>query len=183
VEELVEIMDREIKCLKQSRILIIKVRWNFRRDLEFTRECEDHFRKKYSHLFTKTAPSTGEILSSQGNVKIISGRSIRTSSQKPHPRQVPHLEPYRQGSFNGGRLNFNNDQESGIARRKFKNIQSDLICGFSLWHAKLNSCICLKLPDQDFVEPSSDEEMVPFIKELGYTSKCDTLSDVSSCGL
>nr|GEX08417.1 putative reverse transcriptase domain-containing protein [Tanacetum cinerariifolium] len=46
----------------------------------------------------------GEVLRSHGNVKINSGRSIRISSQKPHPRQVPHLKPYEQGSFNGGRL-------------------------------------------------------------------------------
>ncbi|GKC01214.1 putative reverse transcriptase domain-containing protein [Tanacetum coccineum] len=58
VEEPVEIMDREVKLLKQSRIPIIKVRWNSRRGLEFTWEREDQFRKKYSHLFTKTAPST-----------------------------------------------------------------------------------------------------------------------------
>ncbi|GKG14831.1 hypothetical protein Tco_0354431, partial [Tanacetum coccineum] len=57
VEEPVEIMDHEVKRLKQSRIPIIKVRWNSRRGLEFTRECEDQFRKKYPHLFTKTAPS------------------------------------------------------------------------------------------------------------------------------
>ncbi|GJT65444.1 hypothetical protein Tco_1016924 [Tanacetum coccineum] len=57
VEEPVEIMDREVKRLKQSRIPIIKVRWNSRRGLEFTWEREDQFRKKYSHLFTKTAPS------------------------------------------------------------------------------------------------------------------------------
>ncbi|GJX23795.1 putative reverse transcriptase domain-containing protein [Tanacetum coccineum] len=36
VEELVEIMDREVKWLKQSRIPIIKVRWNSRRGPEFT---------------------------------------------------------------------------------------------------------------------------------------------------
>ncbi|GJS08767.1 retrovirus-related pol polyprotein from transposon TNT 1-94 [Tanacetum coccineum] len=36
VEEPVEIMDREVKRLKQSRILIIKVRWNSRRGPEFT---------------------------------------------------------------------------------------------------------------------------------------------------
>ncbi|GKB39902.1 hypothetical protein Tco_0884844 [Tanacetum coccineum] len=58
VEELVEIMDREVKRLKQSRIPIIKVRWNSRRDPEFTRKHEDQFRKKYPHLFTKTAPSS-----------------------------------------------------------------------------------------------------------------------------
>ncbi|GJW78834.1 hypothetical protein Tco_0140516 [Tanacetum coccineum] len=36
IEEPVEIMDREVKCLKQSRIPIFKVRWNSRRGPEFT---------------------------------------------------------------------------------------------------------------------------------------------------
>ncbi|GJZ57204.1 putative reverse transcriptase domain-containing protein [Tanacetum coccineum] len=58
VEEPVEIMDHEIKQLKQSRIPVIKVRWNSRRGPEFTWEREDQFRKKYPHLFTKTAPSS-----------------------------------------------------------------------------------------------------------------------------
>ncbi|GKA16258.1 putative reverse transcriptase domain-containing protein [Tanacetum coccineum] len=60
VEEPVEIMDHEVKRLKQSRILIIKVRWNSRRGPEFTWEREDQFRKKYPHLFTKTAPSSSD---------------------------------------------------------------------------------------------------------------------------
>ncbi|GKE22893.1 putative reverse transcriptase domain-containing protein [Tanacetum coccineum] len=58
VEEPVEIMDREVKRLKRSRIPIIKVRWNSRRGPEFTWEREDQFRKKYPHLFTTTAPSS-----------------------------------------------------------------------------------------------------------------------------
>ncbi|GKA57923.1 hypothetical protein Tco_0757111 [Tanacetum coccineum] len=58
VEELVEIMDREVKRLKGSRIPIIKVRWNSRRGPEFTWEREDQFQKKYPHLFTKTTPSS-----------------------------------------------------------------------------------------------------------------------------
>ncbi|GKD72815.1 putative reverse transcriptase domain-containing protein, partial [Tanacetum coccineum] len=58
VEKPVEIMDREVKRLKQSHILIIKVRWNSMRGPEFTWEREDQFWKKYPHLFTKTAPST-----------------------------------------------------------------------------------------------------------------------------
>ncbi|GJT78604.1 putative reverse transcriptase domain-containing protein [Tanacetum coccineum] len=58
VEEPVEIMDPEVKRLKQSRIQIIKVCWNSRRGPEFTWEHEDQFRKKYPHLFTKTAPSS-----------------------------------------------------------------------------------------------------------------------------
>ncbi|GJS23488.1 putative reverse transcriptase domain-containing protein [Tanacetum coccineum] len=56
VKEPVVIMDRDIKRLKQSRIPIVKVRWNSRRGPEFTWEREDQFRKKYPHLFTKTAP-------------------------------------------------------------------------------------------------------------------------------
>ncbi|GKD78894.1 putative reverse transcriptase domain-containing protein [Tanacetum coccineum] len=43
VEEPVEIMDREVKLLKQSRILLVKVRWNSRRGPEFTWEHEDQF--------------------------------------------------------------------------------------------------------------------------------------------
>ncbi|GKC39541.1 hypothetical protein Tco_1051925, partial [Tanacetum coccineum] len=54
VEEPVEIMDRDVKRLKRSRILIFKVRWNSKRGPEFTWEREDQFRKKYPHLFTKT---------------------------------------------------------------------------------------------------------------------------------
>ncbi|GJZ32590.1 putative reverse transcriptase domain-containing protein [Tanacetum coccineum] len=52
VEEPVEIMDREVKRLKRSRIPIIKVRWNARRGPEYTWEREDQFREKYPHLFT-----------------------------------------------------------------------------------------------------------------------------------
>ncbi|GJR18423.1 putative reverse transcriptase domain-containing protein [Tanacetum coccineum] len=58
VEEPIEIMDRKVKRLKQSRILIVKVWWNKRRDPEFTWEREDQFQKKYPHLFTKPVPSS-----------------------------------------------------------------------------------------------------------------------------
>ncbi|GJW82961.1 putative reverse transcriptase domain-containing protein [Tanacetum coccineum] len=65
-EEPVEIMDHEVKQLKQSHIPIIKVRWNIRRGPEFTWECEDHFK-----------------------------RSIHISSKKKNAtrRQVPRLKP------------------------------------------------------------------------------------------
>ncbi|GJR32802.1 hypothetical protein Tco_1109034 [Tanacetum coccineum] len=52
VEEPVEIMDREIKQLKRSRITIVKVRWNSKRGPEFTWEHEDEIRAKYPHLFS-----------------------------------------------------------------------------------------------------------------------------------
>ncbi|GJW94905.1 hypothetical protein Tco_0174577 [Tanacetum coccineum] len=75
IEETVEIIDREVKRLKQNRIPIIKVQWNSRRDPEFTWEREDQFQKKYPHL-----------------------------SSTPHFRQIPRLELWRQSSFNGGIL-------------------------------------------------------------------------------
>nr|GEV38160.1 putative reverse transcriptase domain-containing protein [Tanacetum cinerariifolium] len=58
VHKPVEIMDREVKRLKQRRISIFKVRWNSKRGLEFTWEREDQMQKKYPHLFTNSAPNT-----------------------------------------------------------------------------------------------------------------------------
>ncbi|GJY21427.1 putative reverse transcriptase domain-containing protein [Tanacetum coccineum] len=51
IEEPIEIVDREVKRLKQSRIPIVKVRWNSQRGPEFTWEREDQI-KKYPYLFT-----------------------------------------------------------------------------------------------------------------------------------
>ncbi|GJU75872.1 putative reverse transcriptase domain-containing protein [Tanacetum coccineum] len=55
VEELVEIMDREVKSLKRSKIPIVKVRWNSKRGPEFTWEREDHMKAKYPRLFADCA--------------------------------------------------------------------------------------------------------------------------------
>nr|GEY21341.1 putative reverse transcriptase domain-containing protein [Tanacetum cinerariifolium] len=52
IEEPSEIMDREVKRLKQSRIPIIKVRWNSHRGPKYTWECEDQMKSKYPYLFT-----------------------------------------------------------------------------------------------------------------------------------
>ncbi|GKE97277.1 hypothetical protein Tco_1582132 [Tanacetum coccineum] len=58
VEEPVEIMDREVKQLRQSRIPIVKVKWNSKRGPEFTWECEDQIRAKYPHLFLNITPTS-----------------------------------------------------------------------------------------------------------------------------
>ncbi|GJY08770.1 putative reverse transcriptase domain-containing protein [Tanacetum coccineum] len=58
VEEPVEIMDREVKQLKRSRIPIVKVRWNARRGPEYTWEREDQFKSKYPHLFANPQSPT-----------------------------------------------------------------------------------------------------------------------------
>nr|GEV57761.1 putative reverse transcriptase domain-containing protein [Tanacetum cinerariifolium] len=56
IEEPIEIMDRDVKRLKQSRIPIVSVRWNFMRGPKFTWEHEDQMQKKYPHLFPNFAP-------------------------------------------------------------------------------------------------------------------------------
>ncbi|GJZ86790.1 putative reverse transcriptase domain-containing protein, partial [Tanacetum coccineum] len=52
MEEPVEILEREFKKLKRSRIAIVKVRWNSKRGPEFTWEREDQMKLKYPHLFS-----------------------------------------------------------------------------------------------------------------------------------
>ncbi|KAI3776024.1 hypothetical protein L1987_45784 [Smallanthus sonchifolius] len=58
VEKPVEIMNREVKQLKRSRIPIVKVRWESKRGPEFTWEREDQMKLKYPHLFTDTVASS-----------------------------------------------------------------------------------------------------------------------------
>nr|GEX35247.1 putative reverse transcriptase domain-containing protein [Tanacetum cinerariifolium] len=58
MEEPVEIMDQKVKQLKQSRIPIVKVRWNSKRGLEFTWEREDQICAKYPHLFSNITPTS-----------------------------------------------------------------------------------------------------------------------------
>ncbi|GJX02955.1 putative reverse transcriptase domain-containing protein [Tanacetum coccineum] len=52
IEEPVEIVNKDVKRLKQSRIPIVKVCWNSQRGPEFTWEREYQINKKYPHLFT-----------------------------------------------------------------------------------------------------------------------------------
>ncbi|GJU51168.1 reverse transcriptase domain-containing protein [Tanacetum coccineum] len=53
--EPVEIMDREVKRLKRSKIPLVKVHWNSKRGPEFTWECEDYMKSKYPQLFVEQA--------------------------------------------------------------------------------------------------------------------------------
>nr|GEX50659.1 putative reverse transcriptase domain-containing protein [Tanacetum cinerariifolium] len=56
VKEPVEILEREFKKLKRSRIAIVKVWWNSKRGPEFTWEHEDQMKMKYPHLFSDFIP-------------------------------------------------------------------------------------------------------------------------------
>ncbi|GJU79006.1 hypothetical protein Tco_1276076 [Tanacetum coccineum] len=51
IKEPVEILNREIKSLKRSKISLVKVRWDSKRSPEFTWEREDYIKSKYPQLF------------------------------------------------------------------------------------------------------------------------------------
>ncbi|GKA85134.1 putative reverse transcriptase domain-containing protein, partial [Tanacetum coccineum] len=51
-----EILEREFKKLKHSRIAVVKVQWNLKRGPEFTWEREDQMKLKYPLLFSDIMP-------------------------------------------------------------------------------------------------------------------------------
>ncbi|KAL0315147.1 UNVERIFIED_CONTAM: hypothetical protein Scaly_2884700 [Sesamum calycinum] len=51
MEELVEILDRSIRKLRNKEIPIVKVRWTHHSSREATWEVEEHMREKYPYLF------------------------------------------------------------------------------------------------------------------------------------
>ncbi|GJS54734.1 hypothetical protein Tco_0628096 [Tanacetum coccineum] len=58
VEEPMEIMNREVKNLKRSKIALVKARWNSKRGPEFTWEREDYMKSKYPQLLVVRADET-----------------------------------------------------------------------------------------------------------------------------
>nr|GEV73105.1 putative reverse transcriptase domain-containing protein [Tanacetum cinerariifolium] len=100
IEEPVTIMDQEVKWLKQSRVPIVKVRWNSKRGLAFTWERKDQMKKstlifsltlRHVLSFEDKASLTGEEchtqkISGKKEIKsIIPGRSIEV-----FPGRIPN---------------------------------------------------------------------------------------------
>nr|GEV03280.1 putative reverse transcriptase domain-containing protein [Tanacetum cinerariifolium] len=90
VEEPVEIMDREVKRLKQSCIPIIKTRWNSRRGPEFTWEREDRFWKseESSHCQKKREATAVKIA-----LLLKSRRNCQSKSDDMYTKLVLHVTP------------------------------------------------------------------------------------------
>ncbi|GJW12657.1 hypothetical protein Tco_1578484 [Tanacetum coccineum] len=80
VEEPVEIMDREIKSLKRSRIPLVKVRWNSKRGPEFTWEREDYMKSKYPHLFVDRAVEPTNFVMSDSEHSTVTYTSISSDA-------------------------------------------------------------------------------------------------------
>ncbi|GJS62966.1 putative reverse transcriptase domain-containing protein [Tanacetum coccineum] len=100
IEEPIEIMDREVKRLKQSRIPIVKVHWNSRRGPEFTWEREDQMQNKYPHLFPNSASVVMAISvilissdSSEDSMGTPAGRVILFESDPSEDPSSDHIPP------------------------------------------------------------------------------------------
>ncbi|KAJ0950618.1 putative nucleotidyltransferase, Ribonuclease H [Helianthus annuus] len=78
VEEPIEIMDREVKVRKHSRIPIVRVRWNSRRGPEFTWEREDQMELKYPHLFPKDKSKPGKAGKFRDEIPLQVGDDVAT---------------------------------------------------------------------------------------------------------
>ncbi|GJV34483.1 hypothetical protein Tco_1394883 [Tanacetum coccineum] len=91
IEEPVEILDREVKRLNQSRIPIVKVHWNSRKGPKFTWEREDQMQKKYPHLFANSALDGAENCNAPIVTKIVDGKEAiipPTSVEEKAQRRV-----------------------------------------------------------------------------------------------
>ncbi|KAD4584976.1 hypothetical protein E3N88_22577 [Mikania micrantha] len=90
VGEPVEIMDREVKRLKQSRILIARFRCNSKRGPEFTREREDQMMRKYPHLSKQTTISVRNRARAKSNRRNRKTRNgTRRGTRQPHRQKAP----------------------------------------------------------------------------------------------
>ncbi|GKB97344.1 putative reverse transcriptase domain-containing protein [Tanacetum coccineum] len=88
IEEPVEIMDREFKRLKQSRIPIVKVRWNSRRGPEFTWEREDQMKKK---IYVRGVPLLFGFVCSRFGALAMSVIEIYNATKDEDPKCWPYL--------------------------------------------------------------------------------------------
>ncbi|GJS30689.1 putative reverse transcriptase domain-containing protein [Tanacetum coccineum] len=78
IEKPVEVVDREVKRLKQSRIPIVKVRWNSKRGPKFTWEREDQIKKKYRHLIISKDEARKAVELNTGTALLKGGENVTT---------------------------------------------------------------------------------------------------------
>ncbi|GJS92508.1 hypothetical protein Tco_0799476 [Tanacetum coccineum] len=93
-------------------------------------------RRRFKKLRQSVFPSSKfdgtprEVLSSHGNAKISSEKSIHTSSQKPHPRRMLHLEPWDKALLTGG--DFMSSASSVVT---YTSVYTDFAPGRVFWGA------------------------------------------------
>ncbi|GJS75901.1 putative reverse transcriptase domain-containing protein [Tanacetum coccineum] len=163
VEEPVEIMEREIKRLKRSRIPLVKVRWNSRRGPEFTWEREDSFKQKYPQLFTNRA-SSSTTRSERGLSWIVRVICEEFVDLKLAIRQdlgfIPSGNVVLSSTYVGKILGADQllvilcyqYQESGIGFKKTKRSNRKIRIPIALWPCKVEEEMTLEEVDGQMVE-------------------------------
>ncbi|GJV67344.1 putative reverse transcriptase domain-containing protein [Tanacetum coccineum] len=135
IEEPIEIVDKEEKQLKQSRIPIVKVRWNSRRGSEYTWEREDQMWKKYLKSESESISVPNEMSASKS---VITNEKVVSESKEVEPSCATHVKTPRQQMKNQGtskvkRKNWNKIMEREL-REGYSFIKKKcLVCG-SLSH-------------------------------------------------
>ncbi|KAI3808082.1 hypothetical protein L1987_24024 [Smallanthus sonchifolius] len=101
VEKPMEIMDREVKKLKRSRIPIVKVRWESKRGPEFTWEREDQMKTKAVPCTSTAAKGSSRLVSptrTKGPDQLVSPTyrsSDPVGGREPTPEFKPDSQPPR----------------------------------------------------------------------------------------
>ncbi|KAD3640193.1 hypothetical protein E3N88_29416 [Mikania micrantha] len=94
IEERVEIMEREVRRLKQSRIPVVKVRWNSKRGPEFTWEREDNMKTNIPRWEQVGTSSRMD----EEDVQAFGPVEMWAKSNDPGPVEVGHGPSWLHGS-------------------------------------------------------------------------------------
>nr|GEX31118.1 putative reverse transcriptase domain-containing protein [Tanacetum cinerariifolium] len=179
IEEPVDIMDHEVKRLKQSRIPIVKVRWNSRRGLEFT--CSRCYVVNFEDkdLLTRKGSSVAaDALSKNEQAKPLRVRALvmTINSNRPleiHEARVEALKKktFKDENFHGMDKEFKNhlDETLCIRRRRTIVYRLELLDQLSKVHSTLHVSNLKKcLADEPLAIPLDEiqvDDKLHFIEE------------------
>ncbi|GKB20844.1 putative reverse transcriptase domain-containing protein [Tanacetum coccineum] len=221
VEEPVEIMDREIRSLKHSKISLVKVRWNSKHGPKFNWEHEDYMKAKYPQLFVDRVDESA-----------IAYRDLEAAFKYPDEFHAPLFFFMIYWGGNDAKCNHVEDvdvRKSGImsqeqrqqAAREEKlvpfvdrvkisatnmRIEPTIPLKEETFQVVLNiikasPCfkdftitadkfsvdvelfiktldICPRIPNEEFVAPPSEEDLLAFLIEVGYKGPLDQLARI-----
>ncbi|GJV01501.1 putative reverse transcriptase domain-containing protein [Tanacetum coccineum] len=154
VEEPVEIVDREVKRLRKSRVPIVKVQWNSRRGPEFTWERNDQFKKRIPTLFTKVASD-----------------DLRVALYCDLP-EIAHSKGDlgKKEEINSGRCGGSSDADKGVDDREKPHRERNLRVIHSWLRPIFTALLCLH---KSLIKQQKVEQAEAVINQLGLT-KCKT---------
>ncbi|GJY72848.1 retrotransposon protein, putative, unclassified [Tanacetum coccineum] len=111
IEEPVEIIDREVKRLKQSRIPIVKVRWNSRRGPEYTWEREDQMQKKERMSYPVNLVIIEQRVKVNQKARIL---ELKRRNYEEHCSDIPYAVSIKEDTAKVSVVLYNDAVESGI---------------------------------------------------------------------